>query len=225
MMNSLRKIYSLLLKKYGPQGWWPLYNSLTNEFIYSANKKNKTNKQRLEISLGAILAQSVSWKNAEKALLNLIKKTNLEPDKIKKILLKEPEVIRPAGYFNQKARKILYLLEYNKIPNKRQSLLEIWGIGKETADSILLYAFDKPFFIVDAYARRFLSRLGLIKGNESYDDIQAFVQSEITSVKDLNEFHALIVIHSKLICKKKPLCEKCFFSKLCKKNIKQYGER
>ena len=167
-MNKIHQIYNMLLKLYGPQGWWPLLNCKginptktgavkgyhPNDYSYPKN-----DRQRFEICIGAILTQNTSWPQVEKALLNLKGLNALNPEEMKNLKLEKlKQAIKPAGYFNQKARKIkeftdFYLSLNNKI-STREELLELWGIGPETADSILLYAFKVPTFVVDAYTKR-----------------------------------------------------------------------
>jgi len=184
---------------------------------------------KFEIAIGAILTQNTAWTNVEKALANLIKQNILDPNKIMDIDQKElAELIRSSGYYNQKAKKLKkfthYLQEGNffrdgNIP-ARENLLELWGIGKETADSILLYAYKVPVFVVDTYTIRIFKRLGLLEGKEKYDEItKLFTENLKTDYLVFQEYHALIVYHAKEHCRKKPICEACVLNKICKKNI------
>ncbi len=229
-MNSKLKllfdVYEKLLSAYGEQGWWPLTVKKGNSFVIqydpSFKLRDKSLSEKFEISVGAILTQNTSWKNVEKALLNLKSKNILSPEKIVNNKIKD--LIKPAGYYNIKEKK---LKEFSKffIKNKRnfgsnnilrEELLSVWGIGKETADSILLYALNKPFFVVDAYTRRLFSRLNLINEKEDYDKIQLFFHKNLPSdYKLFNEFHALIVEHAKRHCRKKPLCDICPLRTIC----------
>ena len=195
------EIYRNLFNKYGSQGWWPLYNPIKKKFEYfSGNPIN--NKQKLEICLGAILTQNTNWINAEKALLNLVRNNLIDIKKLDKILENElAELIKSSGYYKQKAKKIKNFIEFLKYKKEitRENLLKIWGIGKETADSILLYAYDKPYFVTDNYTKRFFSKLDYCKKDIGYDELQKLITSKIP--KDINlykEFHALIVKHSKI---------------------------
>jgi endonuclease-3 related protein len=198
----LTKIYSTLLESLGPQRWWPIRGSFS--------------PGEWEVCLGAVLTQNTSWKNVEKALENLRASNILSKEDI----IQTPQetltkIIRPAGYFNQKARKLKELASFTGEPT-RESLLSLWGIGKETADSILLYAYNKPYFVIDAYTRRVFSRLGLIKGDEEYDELRLLFESSIPrEVKVYKEYHALIVNLGKNVCKKEPLCEDCPVSGIC----------
>ncbi|MEO0226167.1 MAG: endonuclease III domain-containing protein, partial [candidate division WOR-3 bacterium] len=177
------------------------------------------------VIIGAILTQNTAWPNVEKAIKNLKKAKLLD---VKMILKKRKEIarlIRPAGYYNVKARRLLNCMSYldenyqgeikrmERLPTGRlrRELLAINGIGPETADSILLYALNRPVFVVDAYTRRFLLRHNIIKEDASYDEIQDFfIKSLKSEVKVFNEFHALIVRLGKTYClKNEPLCSDC----------------
>jgi endonuclease-3 related protein len=202
----LTKIYNILLKTYSHQKWWPV------------TSKNK----QFEIILGAILTQNTSWKNVEKAIANLKKENTINPDKILKLnKSKLAKLIKSSGYYNQKAGRLKLISKFyleNKNPTREQ-LLEVKGIGNETADSILLYAYNKPFFVVDLYTKRIFSRLGLIK-TDNYKEIQElFMKSLPKNPKLFNEYHALIVKLAKEHCRKKPVCKSCPLVKLCKKFI------
>jgi len=203
----LLSMYDILLKAFGPRGWWPA----DTEF---------------EVIIGAILTQNTSWKNVKKAIDRLKKEDLLSPHALLK--LKEDEladIIRASGYYNQKAKKIKnflkflsdnYSLSLEKMEKEdiiplRNKLLSIRGIGPETADSIILYAFNKPIFVVDAYTYRIFSRHGLIPQESNYDEIQSlFMDNLEPDVELFKEFHALIVYTGNLCCSKsKPKCNKC----------------
>jgi endonuclease-3 related protein len=204
--ERINELYDALSKRYGPQGWWPA-------------------ETELECVLGAILTQNTAWKNVEKALGNLKEKNLISIEKL--ALLPTPSLailIRPSGYFNQKAVKIKnfinFIMEsYDGSLEKmfeedgqklRDKLLKIKGIGPETADSILLYAARKPVFVVDAYTYRILLRHGLIPEETNYGEIQElFMDSLPEDVQLFNEYHALLVRLGKELCKKSPLCEGC----------------
>jgi endonuclease-3 related protein len=215
-MNKINQIYSLLYKSFGPQGWWP--TTLENELHPKHHgKAPKNDKERFEIIVGAILTQNTNWKNVEKAILNLNENQLLEINKIKKINKnKLAKLIRPSGYFNQKAERLKIIADFyskNKNPS-REELLAIKGIGPETADSILLYALQKPSFVVDAYTKRIFGRLGFKE--KTYDEFQAlFHKSLQKKTKIFNEYHALLVELGKNHCKTKPMCDKCPLKKLC----------
>jgi endonuclease-3 related protein len=221
------KLYKILFKIYGNLNWWPMD---------TAYHKKLGSDPRFEIIVGAILTQNTAWSNVEKALNKLKEKNMLN---IKKISETDEhtlrEMIKSSGFFNQKAKRLKMLADHlynihdadlNKffkrdIPDIRIELLEINGIGPETADSILLYAGDKPIFVVDAYTKRLCQRIP-IDVNLSYDHIQDFFQKNLSKYyakkelsKVFNELHAQIVILAKEYCKKKPLCVKCPINKHC----------
>lgn len=205
--ETLVKIYDKLLEAFGPQHWWPADDDF-------------------EIIVGAILTQSVSWKNVEKAIDNLKAEGLLSLDAVLAVDKdKLAALIKSTMYYNQKALKLknfcryikqnyggdIYSLFEKSIPNMRAELLSIKGIGPETADSIILYAAAKPIFVVDAYTRRIFSRLGFLPDDVKYSQMQDFFMSNLPSDVNLfNEYHALIVRLGKDYCKnKKPLCNEC----------------
>jgi endonuclease-3 related protein len=226
-------LFNKLMKKYGHQKWWPIDNYY--------HKKNGSDP-RFEIIVGAILTQNTSWSNVEKTLENIKMKNLLDIKNIAKIdIITLKNLIKSSGFFNQKAKRIknfaLYLyknfnndldLFFNRDLNDiRRDLLSLDGIGLETADSILLYAGNKPIFVVDAYTKRLCKRLSF-NINISYNEIQQFFKeyickkyskSQITQI--YNELHALIVIHAKNLCKIKPNCCDCPLKNYCRvgKNI------
>lgn len=229
MIPEAGEIYSALLKAYKKQGWWPVYDIGTSASVYGTGAP-RNDSDRFEIVMGAILTQNIAWKNVEKALGALLKKKIFSPVKLHRTNdAVIAECIRPAGYFNQKTKKIKnflnWFMEYNysfdeldnlKTGILREKLLEINGIGPETADSILLYALNRKIFVVDAYTRRIFSRLELTDINDSYDSVQQFFHREFKGgVKKYSEFHALIVAHGKDICKNKPLCDNCCINRFC----------
>lgn len=193
---DVQKIYTKLYSKFGPQDWWPTAQSM---------KHGTRSMRQFEICVGAILTQNTAWKNVEKAISNLHAARVMNPDAISKMrrtLL--AELIRPAGYFNQKAKKLKIFSNWflkNKEVN-REELLKIWGIGPETADSILLYAYNKPVFVVDAYTKRLCSAFGL--NFKKYEECQKFFTASLPrSVMLYNEYHALIVAWGKMFGNKK----------------------
>lgn len=201
MKKELMQIYNNLLKKHGYQGWWPIKG------VYKPEDYNiKNEEERFEICAGAILTQNTTWKNVEKVLEILRDKKMLNPKKILNISKKElAETIKSCGYFNQKARKLQELCRFyldKKFGNlndiTRDDLLNVWGIGKETADSILLYAFNKPYFVVDNYTMKLFSKLLNINFKD-YDSWQEFFHYNLPlNYKLFNEFHALIVAEGKI---------------------------
>jgi endonuclease-3 related protein len=199
-------IYNRLHERFGPRHWWPADTDF-------------------EIITGAILTQNTAWANVEKAIANLKKKRILTPRKMYKTPTSTlAGLIRPSGYYNIKARRLKAFVNFlfknyngslkkmfsRKTAVLREELLDINGIGPETADSILLYAAEKPVFVVDAYTRRILSRHNLIRPQAGYDDVQHFFTNNLPPDRRLfNEYHALIVELGKTICKKKPRCAVC----------------
>ncbi len=227
-MSKLIEIYKTLLDAYGYQGWWPLFNKETCRIEYHPGNYHlpENNAQRFEICQGAILTQNTSWKNVEKTLENLRQNNLLDKNKLKNINEKKlAELIKSAGYNNQKAKKIKEFIRFldSKIEINRENLLSVWGIGKETADSMLLYAYQKPVFVIDSYTKRVFSRLGFCSENIIYDELQKIFHDNLRKdCKLFNEYHALIVEHAKRYCKKVPLCKNCPLNKNCKhyKNTK-----
>lgn len=219
---ELYKIYNILLNEYGFQLWWPVTREGQAKPEYIGGPKN--DKQRLEVAIGAVLAQNTSWKNVEKAIINLSKNSSIDIQKIRKIEKEKlEEIIKPSGFYKQKAERLKILadfLENKRFDNiERDELLSLKGIGPETADSILLYACEKPEFVVDTYTKRIFSRLGLID-NTGYSEVKKFFQDNLNGKENLvqiyQEFHALIVEHAKRYCKKEPDCERCPLRKQCK---------
>jgi endonuclease-3 related protein len=222
-------IYSILLKEFGNQGWWPIlsYKGLTptkTGSIHGYHPGNytlpETRQDKFEVCVGAILAQNTSWPNAEKALVNLKNIKLLAPKKITEATLPElSKVIMPSGYYNQKARKLKIFAEFFvnlKGISKREDLLGLWGIGKETADSMLLYAYHEPVFVIDSYTRRIMNRMGF---NESdYEELRKLFEENLPKDhKIFNELHALLVELAKRNCKKVPVCKGCALEKGCRK--------
>ena len=206
LSDKLDEIYKLLLKAYGPQNWWPAESSL-------------------EVMVGAVLTQNTNWQGVEKAIANLKKNGILALDKLHHRSIEElAEFIKPAGYFNLKARRLknligmvveafggdLAAMGQTETAQLRQELLLVNGVGPETADSILLYAFHRPIFVVDTYTYRVTSRHGLIEEEINYQALQdLFMEHLPLDVNMFNEYHALLVKVGKLHCKRKARCEGC----------------
>jgi len=237
-MNKAHKIYKLLYKAFGPQNWWPSSVRLrrTSSFALRAPADKSEGKPAapFEVIVGAILTQSTNWKNVEKAIASLIKARQLSLNKLSKIDNRELEgLIRPAGYFRQKAKKLKAFVRHvisnhgtlkkmfsQPLKELRQELLSIHGIGPETADSIILYAANKPSFVVDAYTKRIGHRLGLFSFSK-YDEIKAYFEQNLPgSVETFNEYHALLVELGKRFCRKKPLCGECPLALICRNSGK-----
>lgn len=208
MPNAWSRIYRSLFAHYGAQRWWP-------------------GETPFEVMVGAILTQNTAWSNVERAIVRLKDAQALQAGTLLTLADADlAELIRPAGYFNVKARRLKALCRYlaeegvldapERLADRaglaelRRRLLSVHGIGAETADSILLYALDQPSFVVDAYTRRIFGRLGLLTGNETYADIQACFQANLPRDLDVyNEYHALIVQLGKSVCRPRPNCGAC----------------
>jgi endonuclease-3 related protein len=211
-------IYLSLMELYGPQGWWPLLElegSISKNPTKTGSVRGyhpgdytypRTKAQQFEICVGAILTQNTAWPNVEKALLAMRRQKLLSPAAIIRAeQTKLGGAIRPAGYFNQKAKKLKIFAKFYSTTLKngkrvpaRDELLSLWGIGPETADSMLLYAFKQPSFVVDTYTKKIFLNLGLIGKSWSYDQIKAlFVDAVPKNLEIYQEYHALIVEHAK----------------------------
>jgi len=228
-MMTVNKIYKILLKYHGPQGWWPLVDEASLQSVYSGDISFSNNKC-FEIAIGAILTQGVSWKNVEKSLALLKHDGLLYPGRMYDIPLEELAMrIRSTGYYNQKAKKLKNFLEWFRqydfdfnpllsmeLTGLRDELLSINGVGPETADSILLYGMSRKVFVVDAYTKRIFKRIGILSGDENYEEVQSIFHRNFKGdVPEYNEYHALIVAHGKDVCRKKPLCSGCSLSHSC----------
>lgn len=213
-MSGLLRVYKALLAEYGPQGWWPVGGRY---FPPRPKTSRELAARRFEIILGAFLTQNTAWANADRALGNLREAGLLDPEAILGADAGELcGLVHPSGYYNQKSARIKlasgFFLPFLKtgLPPSRELLLQVKGVGPETADSILLYAYGEPFFVVDAYTRRLLLRRGLPGVKASYHEIQALFHEALPRDEKLfNEYHALIVRHAKERCAKVPLCAGC----------------
>lgn len=202
----VRKIYTVLNRYYGDLKWWP-------------------GETPFEVIVGAILTQNTNWENVSKAIKRLKAEDMLCPEKLYNA---EQAVvaglIRPAGYYNVRAKRLRNFLDFlfqgfsGNIDSMfslghgelREKLLNVNGIGEETADSVLLYAGGMPVFVVDAYTKRIMSRHGIIEADAGYPDIQKMITANLPeNVKLYNQYHALIVQAGKDFCRKKPLCDQC----------------
>jgi endonuclease-3 related protein len=205
--NSYSDAYRLLYDHFGPQDWWP-------------------GDTPFEIMVGAILTQNTNWSNVQKAIQNLKSENLLSYESLAQLTADEiAQWIRPAGYYNLKARRLRNFLDMvaniyqgeldffieDDLRSARENLLTVNGVGPETADSILLYACGHPVFVVDVYTHRVFSRHNLVMEETDYSTIQnLFLDHLVQDIQIYNEFHALIVRVAKTYCKKtKPLCEKC----------------
>jgi endonuclease-3 related protein len=203
---SAHSVFEKLFARWGAQHWWP-------------------SQTCMETVVGAILTQNTNWQNVERAIQNLRAADCLRYESLAEIPQEKlAELIRPAGYFNVKAARLKSFLQFLgeqhdgslerlfalELPELRGQLLSVKGIGPETADCILLYAANKPVFVVDAYTRRFMERHGWCDPKISYDDLAArFTDQLKPDVQQFNEYHALIVRLGKEHCKTKPACAGC----------------
>jgi endonuclease-3 related protein len=207
---TLQSIYKQLYDHYGPQHWWP-------------------GDSPFEVMVGAVLTQNTAWTNVEKAIANLQHHQALDPEVIVAASCDELAVwLRPSGYFNVKAARLQHLCRWYleagghetlaemDTGDLRQALLSVHGVGPETADDILLYAFERPVFVIDAYTRRLFARLGLFEGPEPYEAMRATLENALgLDVALFNEFHALIVRHAKEVCRVRPGCSGCMLAGCC----------
>jgi endonuclease-3 related protein len=204
--KTLIGIYDALYSHFGPQHWWP-------------------GDTPFEIAVGAVLTQNTNWGNVEKAIGNLKREKALNARTLHEISHKKlASLIKPAGYFNVKAKRLKHFLAFlsdhykgsmkrmkaEDLTYLRESLLSVNGIGPETADSILLYALEKPVFVIDAYTKRILQRHGVVTEKETYHELQELFHNNLKhDVELFNEYHALIVMLGKDHCKPKPACKGC----------------
>lgn len=207
---SLRAVYRRLEAAYGPQHWWP-------------------GDSRFEIMVGAVLTQNTAWTNVERAIANLKGARALTPEAVVDAPHRRLATwLRPSGYFNIKAGRLKSLCRWliaqggvralvrMNTHDLRAALIAVHGIGPETADDIVLYAFNRPVFVIDAYTRRIFARLGLIKGDEGYEHLRHWFEAELgPDVPVFNEYHALIVKHGKDVCRKRPRCGECCLLPYC----------
>lgn len=208
---AYKRVFNRLLKQHGPQHWWPA-------------------ETPFEVMVGAVLTQNTAWTNVERAITNLKDHNSLSAQAI---LAAPPAklagMLKPSGYFNIKAKRLrnfcTWYLEHggyeklNTWPTEqlRNGLLSVNGIGPETADDMLLYAFARPVFVIDAYTRRIFSRLGIVDANAPYESLRSKFETNLARDATLyGEYHALIVMHAKDVCRKKPLCSQCLLSKGCR---------
>lgn len=218
-MLDIIKLYEKLYQLYGPQGWWPLIN-------LNDSNPNKTGSIRgyhpenydlpikrndiYEVILGAILTQNTTWQQAERALFNLNKLNAINPEKL--LVLDDETLksaIRCAGFLNQKSSYLREITKFfigleDRIPNRKE-LMMVKGVGNETADSILLYAYRQPEFVVDTYTKRILVHLGLVDEGIKYKELKELFESNLSEdVPVYQEYHALIVEHAKRYYSRKP---------------------
>jgi endonuclease-3 related protein len=216
--HVLRAVFEHLFDAYGPQYWWPADSPF-------------------EVAVGAVLTQNAAWGNVEKAIGNLRSRGLLSLETLLDSDVDSiADAIRPSGYFNVKTQRLLSLCRFlhneqgldgfgRRDPqDRRVVLLAVNGIGPETADDILLYVMQQPVFVIDTYTRRLLQRLGLADGRESYEVLRQGFENALGADAELfNEFHALIVRHAKVSCRKRPVCAGCTLLSLCETGRQAVG--
>ena len=202
--NPYQIIYLYLRDYYGHQSWWPA-------------------EDQFEIMIGAILTQNTAWTNVEKAITNLKQNNRCDAESLAAMEHQTlAKMIRSSGYYNQKAERLRLFAEWylkqggalalarRPLKMLRKELLALKGIGDETADDMLLYAFDQPSFVIDTYTRRIFSRMGLVKEKGRYEELQQQFHDHLESDTELfQQYHALIVSHAKRHCLKTPDCIHC----------------
>lgn len=216
---TLFSVYKKLLNHYGPQQWWPA-------------------DAPFEVMVGAILTQNTAWTNVEKSIAQLKANRKLTPQAIDRLPHEQlAALIRASGYFNVKAVRLKnfcrwYLaqggfdaLNVLDTASLRHGLLSVNGVGPETADDMMLYAFNRSVFVIDAYTRRVFSRLGIVDNTIKYEPLREIFElgfigkrkqvSVDERVAHYNEYHALIVVHAKDVCRVKPMCEACCLRRQC----------
>jgi endonuclease III related protein len=212
--DGLAEVYERMRRHRGPAGWWPA-------------------ETPFEVCVGAILVQNTAWPNVEKALGSLRATGRLSYDGLAGLAQEElAALIRPSGCYNVKAKRLAAFVDFlgreyggrveamaARAPRLlREQLLAVRGIGRETADSIALYAAGLPLFVIDAYTRRVFGRLGMIRGDESYDALQEYFMSALAADAGLfNDYHAQIVMHAKDVCRPRPHCAHCPLDSICPK--------
>jgi endonuclease-3 related protein len=216
--EELLTVFNLLLERYGRQNWWPADSAF-------------------EVMVGSILTQNTAWINVERAIRNLKDAGVLSFRDLPRVPRERlAALIRPAGYFNVKAERLLsfcrFLVEKGgesalremKTDALRRTLLSVKGVGPETADDMMLFAFERPVFVIDAYTRRIFFRLGLARGDEDYEELRSGFESALgPNVRRYNEYHALLVRHAKEACGRNPHCARCCLEESCAKRD-QTGE-
>ncbi|MGB7913108.1 MAG: endonuclease III domain-containing protein [Desulfobaccales bacterium] len=218
----LRELYERLYQAFGPQGWWP-------------------GETPFEVALGAILTQNTNWNNVAKVMARLKAEDRLTAAALTALPEAElAELIRPSGYYNLKARRVksfltflqeeyqgsLKLMMRDSLEKLRPKLLSVKGVGPETADSILLYALEKPTFVVDAYTFRILSRHQLAPESCAYEDLRRLFMDHLPADVGLyQEYHGLLVRLGKEWCRPQPLCSSCFLEGWPEQGPKSKGKR
>lgn len=233
MKREFRRLYQQLHRHFGPQGWWPTTPPGQTRPIYRPGQAARplSEAERWEIAAGALLTQNTAWRNVELALEALHRRGALALPSL--LVLEEGDLaalIRPSGYYNQKARRLRHLAGHLAAHHRgelgrllaaptaaaRGELLAQPGIGPETADSILLYAGGHPVFVIDAYTRRICSRLGWVEEGIGYEALQELFMENLPASPELfNEYHALLVKQAVTYCRTRPDCGPCPLRRGC----------
>ena len=238
----LQELYTLLYERFGPQGWWPTTppGETFPRYYPGEVRRRLSEAEQWEIVIGAVLTQNTAWRNVEQALSNLSELRLLDLRAFSALEVGElAGLIRPAGYYNQKADRLHRIARYisgryqrlepflARPPDLlRRELLGLKGIGPETADSILLYAARYPFFVIDAYTRRILERLGLVQEGLKYEELQSIFETRLPGDPDLfNEYHALLVKLGTTHCRTRPQCRDCCLKGICRHARDHYPTR
>ena len=209
--SQLVRVYHDLFAHYGPRHWWPADSPF-------------------EVMVGAVLTQNTAWTNVERALARVKGVVALEAAPMAALPVDVlADALRPAGYYNVKARRLQALCRWvvdqggmgalhgMETRPLRAGLLNVHGVGPETADDMVLYAFGRPVFVIDAYTRRLFARLGFVRNQESYEGLRARFERALPRDPVLyNEYHALIVEHAKTTCRTRPLCQECVLRPRCR---------
>lgn len=207
-MELINVIYNKLYRYYGPQNWWP--------------------GEGLEIAIGAVLTQQTNWNNVEKAISNLKKENCLNLDCLKRISIHRLEnLIKSSGFYKVKAKRLKNLVNLfiKDLNPSREMLISVKGIGYETADSILLYQLEQPYFVIDEYTFRIMNRVGISEKRNYLQLQRIFIENIPTDIQIYQEFHALLVTHAKQRCKKtNPNCMNCPLRELCQYQLEKKGD-
>lgn len=211
--ENINNIYKTLLDVYGREGdWWPT-SDVHNQSTIKDDQYSIEEIKQFEIIMGAILTQNTTWEGVSKALVNISRYTDFNPVHILKFIEEDPDLfkqlIKPTGYYNQKTIYLKNIAEFyisldGRTPSRKE-VLSVKGVGNETADSILLYAYREKQFVVDAYTKRMFVYLGYAKENVTYLQLKKlFEDNFIGDVRDYENYHGVIVDHGKLYYRNKP---------------------
>ena len=240
---SLRSIFDQLFEAFGPQGWWPTTptGDVRPHYYPGEGSRHLEENEQWEIVVGAMLTQNTSWRNVESALTGLWQQGLMDLHVMGSAPLDRlAATVRPSGYFNQKAARLQNIAAYIEkrhngnitdflrlsTQDLRTELLSLNGVGPETADSILLYAAQVPRFVIDAYTRRILGRLGVVEPEIQYDELQTELESKLPREHELyNEFHALLVKLATTSCTTNPKCQSCCLNDQCTYFKSEYVEK